>query len=194
MTLTPYNPPPLSDGGVNVGPLSQQEYERFRDALPAWRYQLLCMVLRNTGARISEVLALQGRHCFLQGPRYYVTIRRSKRRQKDGDYEALYLRPNVGVQLAHFIKGQNLGPEGPVFAVTLRQVERVFAATGGKALGRKVNPHMMRHLFANDLSEGGVPNLTVSKMLGHSDPKIVLEWYYDVTMAKRQIIGERIQA
>jgi len=201
LTLAPYNPPganisppPMIDGEVDPGPLTQEEYERFRDALPAWKYQLLCMVLKNTGLRLSEVLALQGRHCVVQGPQYYVAIHRSKQRVKDPDYEPMYLRPNVGVQLSNYIKGQGIRSEDPVFQITRRQVHRVFVETGIKVLGRRVNPHVMRHLFARELNDRGAPSLMVSKMLGHSDPKTVLKSYYEVDNHQRQVMGEAIRA
>ncbi len=47
--------------------LTQAEYEAFRDALPNWRDRLICMVLRNTGLRINEVLSIQVRQCRLEG-------------------------------------------------------------------------------------------------------------------------------
>ena len=51
--------------------------------------------------------------------------------------------------------------------LTTRQVERVITATAEKAIGRPVNPHMLRHTFADRLRK--VTDLrTVQELLGHS--------------------------
>lgn len=59
----------------------------------------------------------------------------------------------------------NSTPDKPL---TTRQVERIINAAGWKALGRPVNPHMLRHTFASKLMR--VTNMrTVQELLGHSD-------------------------
>ena len=70
MTIQPYNPSRLFtlDGSVAHDALTQGEYEAFKAALPSWRDRLIAMVLRNTGLRINELLALEVRHCNLAGP------------------------------------------------------------------------------------------------------------------------------
>jgi len=51
-------------------------------------------------------------------------------------------------------------------AITTRQVERIICAAGWKALGRPVNPHLLRHTFASKLMR--VTNSsTVQQILGH---------------------------
>jgi len=56
-------------------------------------------------------------------------------------------------------------PDKPL---TTRQVERFICATGVKALGRPVHPHMLRHTFATKLMR--VTDMrTVQELLGHSN-------------------------
>jgi len=52
--------------------------------------------------------------------------------------------------------------------LTTRQVERIINAAGMKALGRPVNPHLLRHTFATRLSR--VTNIRIVQLLlGHNN-------------------------
>ena len=52
--------------------------------------------------------------------------------------------------------------------ISVRQIERIFAAAGMKRLGFEVNPHMLRHTFATRLMR--VANIrVVQQLLGHSN-------------------------
>ena len=73
--------PPTLDAPITQDVLTQAEYEAFRDALPTWRDRLIAMVLRNTGLRINEVLALKVQHCALDGPASMIYVQRSKKRR-----------------------------------------------------------------------------------------------------------------
>ena len=61
-TNTAITHPPDLDAPVIHDTLTQAEYEAFRDALPTWRDRLIAMVLRNTGLRVNEILAMDVRH------------------------------------------------------------------------------------------------------------------------------------
>ena len=51
-------PPALIGADIAQDTLTQDEYEAFKAALPSWRDRLVCMMLRNTGLRINELLKL----------------------------------------------------------------------------------------------------------------------------------------
>ena len=115
--------------------LTQAEYEAFRDALPTWRDRLLAMVLRNTGLRINEVLALEVHHCVLDGPAYIIYVQRSKKRRV-AEYEPIYINPGLGVQLRDYIKGQQM-------ALT----DRVFGNSGTGRGSIKITARGLRFVF-----------------------------------------------
>ena len=55
-----------------------------------------------------------------------------------------------------------------IVPLTTRQVELIFKAAGKKSLGRKVNPHMLRHTFASRLMR--ITNARiVQQLLGHKN-------------------------
>jgi integrase len=174
--------------------LTQPEYEAFRDALTNWRDRLICMVLRNTGLRINEVLGLQVRFCSLptlENPASVLLIKRSKKRT-EARYEPIYINPSLGVQLRDHIKGNFLKPADLVFNIKARGLRYAFEAAGIAALGRPVQPKEFRAFFVQTMVDGGVPMAMASKMVGHDDIRTTQKYYYELSEVKRQVIGEGI--
>ena len=160
---------PTLDAPLMRDTLTQGEYETFRDALTNWRDRLICMVLRNTGLRINEVLELQVRFCALDGPSSIIYIQRSKKR---GQAET--------------------EPTDKVFNIKDRALRYAFEKAGITALGRPVQPKEFRSLFVQTMVDGGVDMATASKMVGHTDIRTTQKHYYTLSAVRRQVIGEGI--
>ena len=182
--------PPL-DAPIARDTLTQPEYERFRDALTNWRDRLICMVLRNTGLRINEVLGLQVRFCVLDGPQSIIYVQRSKKRGKTL-WEPIYINPGLGVQLRDYIKGRFLGLTDLVFDIKIRGLRYSFANAGMASLGRPVQPKEFRAFFVQTMVDGGVPMEVASKMVGHENIRTTQAHYYTLTPERRRVIGEGI--
>ena len=182
---------PTLDAPLMRDTLTQGEYETFRDALTNWRDRLICMVLRNTGLRINEVLELQVRFCALDGPSSIIYIQRSKKRGQ-AETEPIYINPNLGVQLRDYIKGRFLKPTDKVFNIKARGLRTAFEKAGITALGRPVQPKEFRSLFVQTMVDGGVDMATASKMVGHTDIRTTQKHYYTLSAVRRQVIGEGI--
>ena len=186
---------PMLDAPLMRDTLTQGEYETFRDALTNWRDRLICMVLRNTGLRINEVLGLQVRFCALDGPSSIIYIQRSKKRGQ-AETEPIYINPNLGVQLKTYIqvanKGSSLKPTDKVFNIKDRALRYAFEKAGIIALGRPVQPKEFRSLFVQTMVDGGVDMATASKMVGHTDIRTTQKHYYTLSAVRRQMIGEGI--
>ncbi len=203
MTLARINttlPPALAGATVAADILTQDEYLAFKDALPSWRDRLICMLLRNTGLRINELLKLTAAECAIDGPDYVVWIRRSKKKQTV--YEGLYLNPGLGVQLRDYIKGNNYTVTEPIFGggdnkrdarkITQRGLRFIFDKTGRESIGRPISPKAFRSFFVQTMVDGGVPLPMASKMVGHEDVKTTQTHYYALSRDRRRIIGEGI--
>ena len=95
---------------------------------PTWRDVLIGMTLRSTGFLVMELLRLEGRYYTLSSPDFFLLVRRSKRRSKQGEYERVYLPPGLGVELRDYVTGNRIAPDHRVFSITDRQVRYVFAA------------------------------------------------------------------
>ena len=183
---------PDLDAPVMKDILTQAEYEAFRDSFRNFRDRLICMVLRNTGLRVNEVLSLTVRQCNLDGPASFLYIQRTKKREKP-EYERIYLVPGLGVQLRDFIKGSPLKPTDRVFDIKSRGLRYAFTNAGMVALGRPVQPKEFRSFFVQTMVDVlNVPMAAASKMVGHSDVRTTQKHYYELTADRRQWIGEGI--
>ena len=181
--------------------LTQDEYEAFKAALPSWRDRLICMMLRNTGLRINELLSLPGAHCALEGPASIIYVQRSKKR-RTAEYEPIYINPGLGVQLRDYIKGQQMALTDQVFGnsstsrgshkITARGLRFVFEKAGMASIGRPVEPKEFRTFFVQTMVDGGIPLAIAAKMVGHDDIKTTQRHYNALTVDRRRVIGEGI--
>ena len=193
-------PPALIGADIAQDTLTQDEYEAFKAAVPSWRDRLICMLLRNTGLRINELLKLPAAHCALEGPTFIIYIERSKKKQTV--YEALYLNPGLGVQLRDYIKGNNYTMTEPIFGggdnrrdarkITQRGLRFIFDRTGREAIGRPISPKAFRSFFVQTMVDGNVPMAMAAKMVGHEDIRTTQAHYYALSADRRRIIGEGI--
>lgn len=203
MTIQPYSPPVPAhlNGRVAQDTLTQDEYERFKAALPSWRDRLITMLLRNTGLRINELLGLEVRNFALDGPAYIVYVIRSKKAQNT-EYDPIYINPDLGVQLKDYIKVHGYKQIETLFGggnntrdprkITDRGLRQVFERTGLVAIGRKVKPKDFRSFFTQTMVDGGVPMAMASKMMGHTSEKTTQAHYYKLSADRRRVIGEGI--
>jgi len=193
-------PPALVGADIARDVLTQDEYEAFKAALPSWRDRLICMLLRNTGLRVNELLQLPLAHCQLGGPSYIIYIQRSKKKTKI--FEAIYINPGLGVQLRDYVKGNDISLDEPIFGggsnkrdarkITQRGLRFVFDKVGRQAIGRTITPKMFRAFFVQTLEDGGIPPAMASKMVGHEDIRTTQTHYYGLNADRRRIIGEGI--
>jgi integrase len=181
-------------GQVEVSPLSQAEYERLREAMPTRRDLLICKILRGTGLRINELLRMPLSQVYENGPDTGLYVAREKKRTPAPIFELIPLQTSLGIDLRDYIKvGMRKPADQRIFYVTARQMQRVFAAAGQRALGRRVHPHELRGLFITwNLHEGGISLESTAKMVGHADPKTTLKYYDRLTVQERYAIQRRI--
>ena len=203
MTIQPYGSsvPAHLNGHVAQDTLTQDEYERFKAALPSWRDRLIAMLLRNTGLRINELLGLQVCDFVLDGPAFIVYVIRSKKAEKT-EYDPIYINPDLGVQLRDYIRVHDYKQMESVFGggenkrdprkITARGLRFVFEAAGLASIGRKVKPKDFRSFFVQTMVDGGVPMPMASQMVGHASAKTNQAHYYKLSVDRRRVIGEGI--
>ena len=195
-------PGPPAVSNIMRDTLHQSEYVAFRDLLPTWRDRLICMMLRNTGLRINELLRLETRFFELGGPEFFVYSQRLKSRNRDVPYEPHYLNANLGVQMRDYIKSNGLTPAEMVFGqlpgqrdrrkISARGIRFVFGTIGKKSIGRPVMPKDFRSFWIQTMIDGGVPLEAAAKMAGHDNIRTTQEHYYRLSREKRRAIGEGI--
>ena len=194
-TLQPYTRPDVQvyEGEIESPSLSQEEYMALRDAMTTMRDLLICKMLRGTGFRINELLRCSVDQLQVNGPDTGLWVAREKKRSSKPVYGLVPLPPGLGVELKDYLKQAMRVRERQIFTVSDRQVRRVFATAGLKALGRAVHPHERRGLYIKSLIDGGLPLEATAKMVGHEDPKTTLKYYYRLSAHQIAEIQRRVQ-
>jgi site-specific recombinase XerD len=141
------------------------------------RDYLLFLLLYNTGARISEILALRVRDVLATDGRY-LDLRGKGRKQR-----SVPLWRNTQTRLRRWIKENQGQPESPLLpnrfgqamtrsgaAWQLRQILQRAAAKMPSLRQRRISPHTFRHTTAMHLLQGGVALEIIALWLGHESP------------------------
>lgn len=139
------------------------------------RDKAILELLFSTGLRVAELVALNVESIDFARDEFSVRGKGSKVRVVFLSPEAknavkTYLAKRSDMSEALFV---SYGPVRNVDKdprITRRSVERVVKQYGIKAgIGKKVTPHVMRHVFATDLLSNGADLRAVQQMLGHSN-------------------------
>jgi integrase/recombinase XerD len=135
------------------------------------RNRALLVLLYRSGMRISEALALKPANVSLE--RHTCRVLHGK-----GDKATVRgFHPSADDALIRWIeRRKSLGlKNGPLFCtldggpLSDRYVRDLLKRLASKAgIDKRVHPHGLRHTFAFELQEQGVPVATISKLLGHS--------------------------
>jgi integrase/recombinase XerD len=141
------------------------------------RDYLLFLLLYNTGARISEILALRVRDVLVTDGRY-LDLRGKGRKQR-----SVPLWRNTQTRLRRWIKENPGQPESPLLpnrfgqpltrsgaAWQLRQILQRAAAKMPSLRQRRISPHTFRHTTAMHLLQGGIAPEIIALWLGHESP------------------------
>jgi len=139
------------------------------------RDHLLLSLLYNTGARISEILALQRQH-FRQSPSQLIEITGKGRKQR-----SMPLWKSTATELKRHLAGLPSDPAAWIFTNRFAQrlsrsgVEKRLRLAVQRALphcpslrGRRISPHTFRHTTAMHLLQSGVDITVIALLLGHA--------------------------
>jgi site-specific recombinase XerD len=188
-----------------LGHLSREEMQAILDAPDrgTWsgrRDAVLFTTLYNTGARISEALALDVRSIHLDR-----TARVDLHGKGRKERTVPLWRSTAGV-LAKWIEEQNAVPDAPLFPnrhgarLTRSGVARRLALAVGEAAsgcpslrGRAVSPHTLRHTTAMHLLESGTDISFIALWLGHESPSTT-HTYLEDDLALKQRALARVDA
>jgi len=178
-----------------VGFLSRPEIEAILAATDgSWTGQrdyLLFLILYNTGARISEILALRVSDVDLDHREIELVGKGRKQRR-------VPLWPQTQRRLRRWLKDNRWPPEAPLLpnrfgqrlsragaAYQLQQLVRRASAKLPALKQRQVSPHLFRHSTAMALLEAKVPTEVIALYLGHESPKTT-HLYVEASLAMKK--------
>lgn len=158
------------------------------------RNRAMLMLLYRSGLRVSELLALKPADIDLDQHTARVLHGKGKGGPKAGKYTVRGFHPTADDALIRWMdyrKGlaQQLGlKNGPLFCtleggpVSDRYVRDLLKRLADRAgIEKRVHPHGLRHTFAKELHDNGVPVATISKLLGHSSIAVTARYLDHLT-------------
>jgi site-specific recombinase XerD len=126
-------------------------------------------LLAHTGLRLSELLDLKRGDVDLAGQRLRIEEAKGRRDR------VVYLSQTCVQALERYLAGQPAAPEVALLyhpsgrPVSYRWVQEKVRQWGEAAGVAGVSPHRLRHTFATQLINLGVPVTTLQRLLGHRD-------------------------
>jgi len=158
----------------------------------------LMAVAYNTGARVSELTALQAQDVLL-GTHRAVQLRGKGRKQR-----VIPLWAGTAKELRIWLGQIRHGPDSPVFpnhngtAMTRSGVrdrlDRAVATaqrTCPSLRAQRVSPHTIRHTTAVHLLESGTDLAVIALWLGHSSPAVTHQ-YLEADLATKEVTLSRL--
>jgi site-specific recombinase XerD len=163
------------------------------------RDHVLLTTLYNTGARVSEIVALRVADCDLVGARS-VRIRGKGRKER-----VTPLWPSTAKLLGDWLHRVNREQEAPLFPNRygrhlsrsgVEQRLRTAVAAAAKRCpalkGRSISPHTVRHTTAMHLLQSGVDLSVIALWLGHESPATTHR-YVEADLAMKERALEYLQ-
>lgn len=147
-----------------------------RDTEKGRRDEAMLMFLMDTGVRVSELVGLTKERLDMKS-------RRADVLGKGRKWRSVFFSTQTAIALTRYLARRRDGSEWVFLGHSDRKLtvwgvnqmlERRKAKTG---VTSRVNPHNFRHTFATNFLKagGGVPQ--VQRLLGHTDPALVLRTY-----------------
>jgi integrase/recombinase XerD len=162
------------------------------------RDAVLLATLYNTGARVSEMTALQVRDVLLDR-QAAVHLHGKGRKQR-----AIPLWKNTASELRSWLSRNNSAPDAPVFpnragAPLTRsgirdRLDRAVAIAEQRCPslnGQRVTPHTIRHSTAMHLLQAGTDLAVIALWLGHSSPAVTHQ-YFEADLAAKEAVLRRL--
>lgn len=173
--------PSKRHGRAILGFLTRPEVQALLDATgPSWtgrRDRLLFLLLYNTGARVSEIIAARVRDVEAAQGRQ-IQLHGKGRKQR-----VVPLWPETQKQIRHWIKENALAADAPLLpnrfgqpltrsgvAGQLRYWLRQAAAHTPSLKRHRISPHTFRHTTAMHLLQAAVAPEVIALWLGHESP------------------------
>jgi integrase/recombinase XerD len=155
--------------------LSSDQVRVLIDAIRRPRTKLLAKVLYQTGARISEALALLGADIDLENRRIRIPTLKQRRRGRTKMALAHRWMPmpdGLAADVAAWLVKNPLAENERLFPIGKSAAWQAIRKAGDKAGlaargGRHVSPHILRHSYAARLMDSGVPLAAVKELMGH---------------------------
>ena len=194
------NPETITAEEINLIEQKIMDYTNKPKAEPrAYRDYLMFMVMVEAGLRVGEVAGLQiGDLIFEKNPALSLRVRMAIAKNKRERIIPVSERFKIAIQWWYRITYTTFVPNDsrPVFYssrtgrnITTRQIERIIGTYTKLAIGREINPHVLRHTFATRLMR--VTSMrVVQQLLGHKSIKTTQIYTHPNGDDRQEAIGK----
>ena len=157
--------------------IEDSDAERLIEAATSARDRVLLLFLRDTGARVGTILAIDVGDIDM-------SRRRVVARQKGGGLVMLYLSNRLAEALRVYLGdlGEYHGPlfpgRGGVGRLTVPGARHMILRLARKVgIAGRVNPHSWRHAFARRCVRSGLDLSRTARLLGHKSVTVTARYY-----------------
>ena len=155
--------------------ISDEDAERLIAAATSARDRVLLLMLRDTGARIGTLLAIDVEDIDMGRKRVVV-------RQKGGGLVMLYLSDRLIEALRMYLGDRRCGPLFPgragVGRLTVPGARHMILRLARKVgMNGRVNPHSWRHAFARRCVRAGLDLSRTARLMGHKSVAVTARYY-----------------
>ncbi len=148
-------------------PMTDSQMERLRDACKTTREKAILEVLYSTGCRCSELTNLKRDDVDL-------TTREVKLYGKGRKHRKSYISARAEIALRNYLAERTdyqewlfVSERNPHHQMTKSGIEKTIHILGDRADIRDVYPHRIRHTFATDALNRGMPVTDLQVLMGH---------------------------
>jgi integrase len=187
--------------------LSESDIHSIKEAMPGSmiKFKLMLYISYYGGLRISELVGSKGSNLtglrpidfnYTKWDEDQNQLLSIRVKGKGGKFREVCIPPNVASVTRKWINRVFLkGKKGkafyePLFKMSSRRWQKVLARYGYKALGRTINPHLLRHSCANYLRQKGTDLETIRHYLGHTSIATTQKYLHITTLEMKKEISK----
>ncbi len=185
----PHRPSVEDDEDEDVRSMTEEQLATVLALVPA-EHRVFFRLLGDTGLRISEAIALQGKHLRLDGAKPVVQVRRGYVKGRMGPPKSKHARREVPLgrglvdALRQHVRDKRVAEDGLVFTTTTGTIlspgnlrRRVLKPAAEEACVSWIGFHAFRHTRASLLFADGRNAKQVQHWLGHHSAAFTLATY-----------------
>lgn len=156
----------------------KQQHQLLRRAAHNKRDYAVIVILIETGLRVAELVALRWYDIDMKKRKGWLTVRAGKGRKPRG----MPLSRDA-LKVLQAMREPGVGPDAAVFMgqrgeLKVRGVQDLLLKYEDPRVGLdNLTPHMLRHTFAINLRDRGVPYPTIAALMGHGSSKTTMDNY-----------------
>lgn len=158
---------------INV--LSRDEIHLIANQMKHKRDKIMLMLTYYGGLRVSELLKIRPIDFFWTEWKVSQDQIGRVKVQGKGGKERKVIMPSQLMNMIYYWINEEISDhqdkEGPLFNLSPKGIQwrKILSAASNKAIGRKINPHLLRHSTATYLIEKGLNLKEIADYLGHKN-------------------------